>query len=120
MEKPALIRFASRSAVALALASPALPVSAQSYSYSSASKSEAILGGQSKLAAILAQQSGQPVQQASVSPAGYGASVLRAAMPIYRPAISLDRPDVFGSVALPIARSSLDRRWKQVSQAAFA
>jgi predicted transglutaminase-like cysteine proteinase len=117
MEKPALIRIARRSAIALALAVPSLSVSAQSYS--NTSKTEAILGGQSKLAAILAQQSGQPVSVA-VAPAGYGAPVLRAAMPAYRPAISADRPDVFGSVALPITRSPLDRRWRQVSRAAFA
>ena len=36
-------------------------------------------------------------------------------MPIYRPAISMDRPDVFNSVALPIGRTSLDRRWRKVA-----
>ena len=39
-------------------------------------------------------------------------------MPLYRPAISMDKPDVFNSVALPIDRTSLDRRWRKVANGA--
>lgn len=104
---------------AASLALLAAPAAAQSYAnpYFTSSKTQAILGGESRLAAILAQQSGQPVAQAAaVSPAGYGAPLLRAAMPIHRPAVSMDRPDVFNSVALPIDRTSLDRRWRKVAK----
>ncbi len=100
---------------AAALALAATPASAQTVSYFSANKTQAILGGESRLAAIMAQQSGQPLPQLpAVSPAGFSAPMTRAAMPIYRPAIATDRPDVFNSVALPIARTSLDRRWRKV------
>jgi len=108
--------------VAATLALLAAPAAAQTYAaapaagYFNASKTQAILGGQSRLAAILAQQSGQPLPQpAAVSPAGYGMPIVPAVMPIVRPAISIDRPDVFNSVALPITRTSLDRRWRKVS-----
>ena len=111
------IVFASAAA---SLALTAAPAAAQSYAspYFTSSKTQAILGGESRLAAILAQQSGQPVPQpAAMSPAGYGAPPLRAAMPMHRPAVSMDRPDVFNSVALPIGRTSLDRRWRRVAKA---
>ena len=108
-------RIAFASAIA-ALALAAAPAAAQSAPYFSASKTQAILGGKSRLAAILAQQSGQPLPALpAVSPAGYGASVTRAAMPVYRPSISMDSPDVFNSVALPIAHTRLDRRWRKVA-----
>ena len=88
--------------------------------YFSSSKSEAILGGQSALAAIMAQQSGQPLARPTLTltPAGYSLPVTKAAMPVNRPPIAMDRPDVFGSVALPIGRSSLQRRWRKVSAGA--
>lgn len=101
--------------IAAALALTAAPAAAQSLSYYSSSKTQAILGGQSRLAAILAQQSGQPVPQPAAYSASYGAPVVQARMPVYRPAIAMDRPDVFNSVALPIARTSLDRRWRKVA-----
>lgn len=111
--------------LAATLACAAAPVGAQSYAsapaaaYFSSSKTQAILGGESRLAAILAQQSGQPLPQApALSPAGYGSPVRNAAMPLYRPAISMDKPDVFNSVALPIDRTSLDRRWRKVANGA--
>jgi predicted transglutaminase-like cysteine proteinase len=112
-----------RIALASAAASVALmaaPAAAQSYAspYFTSSKTQAILGGESRLAAILAQQSGQTVPQAApVSPASYAGPLLRAAMPVHRPVVSMDRPDVFNSVALPIDRTSLDRRWRKVAKA---
>jgi predicted transglutaminase-like cysteine proteinase len=99
--------------IAAALALAAAPAGAQSYY--SAGKTRAILGGESRLSAILAQQSGQPAPQPAAYSASYGAPIIQARMPIYRPAISMDRPDVFNSVALPIERSSLDRRWRKVA-----
>ena len=101
--------------MAAALAFAAAPASAQTAPYFSASKTEAILGGGSRLAAIMAQQSGQPVPQPAAYSYGSRAPVMRAAMPVYRPAIAMDRPDVFNSVALPIGRTSLDRRWRKVA-----
>ena len=100
--------------IAAALALTAAPAAAQSAPYYSASKTQAILGGESRLAAILAQQSGQPVPQPAAY-SSYSAPMLQARMPVYRPAIAMDRPDVFNSVALPIARTSLDRRWRKVA-----
>ena len=105
--------------LAAALALIAAPVAAQSVPaspYFSASKTQAILGGESRLAAIMAQQSGQPVPQPAANSASYGAPLLPARMPIYRPTISMDRPDVFNSVALPIGPTSLDRRWRKVAK----
>ena len=107
-------RIALASAAA-ALAFSATPAVAQSAPYFSYSKTQAILGGESRLASIMAEQSGQPVPPVAVSPAGYSAPLTRAAMPIYRPAIAMDQPDVFNSVALPIAHTSLDRRWRKVA-----
>ena len=87
--------------------------------YFSPSKTQAILGGESRLAAILAQQSGQPLRRSR--------QLIRRAMArrwsrrgcrIYRPAIAMDRPDVFNSVALPIGHTSLDRRWRKVANGA--
>ena len=106
--------------LAAALALSAAPAAAQSApaGFFTSSKTEAILGGQSRLAAIMAQQSGQAVPQPAAYSASYGAPMMQARMPIYRPAIAMDRPDVFNSVALPITHSSLDRRWRKVANGA--
>lgn len=112
-----MFRIALTTAAA-SLALMAAPAEAQSYVYFASNKSQAIPGGESRLTAILAQQSGQPVPQAAaLSTAGYAAPLMRAAMPIYRQAVPMDRPDVFNSVALPIDRTSLDRRWRKVAKA---
>lgn len=107
---------------AVALLAAAAPAAAQSApltsaAYTSNSKTEAILGGGSRLAAILAQQSGQPQPPApDVSPAGYGAVSYRAVMPASRPPVASDRPDVFGTVALAIGRTPLDARWRKAAR----
>ena len=107
-------RIALASAAA-ALALAAAPAAAQSTASFTSSKTYAILGGESRLALLMAQQSGQPLpQQPAVVPASYGAPVIQAMMPMVRPAISMTAPDVFNSVALPIAHTTLDRRWKRV------
>jgi predicted transglutaminase-like cysteine proteinase len=113
-----MFRTALASAAA-SLAVIAAPAAAQSYArpYYASSKTQAILGGESRLAAILAQQAGQVMPQtAKVAPSGYAAQLTRATMRIHRPAISMDRPDVFNSVALPIDRTSLDRRWHKIAK----
>jgi len=110
--------------LAAALALTASPAAAQSAAlapaagYFTSSKTQAILGGESRLAAILAQQSGQAVPQPAAFRPSYAAPLVQARMPIYRPAIAMDRPDVFNSVALPIGQTSLNRRWRKVAGAA--
>ena len=77
------------------------------------SKSDAILGGApSRLASILANQGAVAPAPAS---AGYGAAYrpFQAAFPRIVPD---DRPDVFGSTALRIGRTSLDARWQRVER----
>ena len=97
----------------------AAPAAAQGYSVNGFAKGEAILGGQSRLAAVL-------LQQASAAPtaallAGSASSplvpaVLRNEIPVREP-VSTDQPDVFGSVALRIGHSPLDGRWARVASA---
>jgi len=124
MSKTAL-RFAARLLPGIALATLAVPTNAQvvNASYSSMSKSEAILGGApSALATIRAQQSGQPATalNRAIAPASPGALYRPAVMPYVRQAVSSDRPDIFNSVALSIGRSPLSTRWNQVAGAGVA
>ena len=113
----------------LALAASSAPAAAQvAPAYASTSKSDAILGGApSALAAILAQQSGAPsvaarpafAQLSTIpSPDSRGATFRPAVLPVTRAAVALDRPDIFGTVALSVAHTSLDRRWTRVSHGA--
>ena len=104
-------------ALALAVAVAPAPAIAQSVSLS---KSEAILGGSSRLAAILAVQQGQPAPQA-LRPASFSRpaatyAVLRRTTG-FSNAFASGRPDVFGSVALRVGRTPLDKRWNKVSGA---
>jgi predicted transglutaminase-like cysteine proteinase len=104
---------------ALALFALAAPAGAQvvSASYRPSSKTEAILGGApSALAAIRAQQEGQP----TLRPAALSNNYRPAVINYGRHAISMDRPDVFNSVALSIDRSPLDARWNRVSSAGIS
>ena len=90
-------------------AEPAIPAP-------SFAKSEAILGGSSKLAEILGQQGSGRVP-AALAPASRGAllSVEPQRLPA-RFAARSDMPDVFGSVALRVRHTSLDRKWKNVAR----
>jgi predicted transglutaminase-like cysteine proteinase len=109
-----------RVAIALAMATAALPAHGQvvSGSYRSMTKTDAILGGSpSALAAITSQQGGRPLYNSYVVPASRGASLQPAVASYVRQPVSADRPDVFNSVALSIGRSPLDSRWNQVSGA---
>ena len=122
----ATVVMGAASASASAQAGFAVPASA-----SATAKSDAILGGPSRLAALMAQQSGAPAPDArapaTLQPAGFSRprssfSALTihtpgAAEPVVKEPISLDRPDVFGSVALRVGRTSLDDRWRKVERA---
>lgn len=118
--------FAAAGAVTL-LAAPTI-ASAQGqpagFSGVSFAKNEAILGGApSALAAILAQQSGQPApiaQIASLAPASYRLpvtqAVVRTERPLFVPAVLSGRPDLFGTVALTVGTTKLDSRWRRVER----
>jgi predicted transglutaminase-like cysteine proteinase len=109
----------------LALTATAAPAAAQvAPAYASYNKTDAILGGKpSALAAIMAQQSGKPAPQfasapqfaAAPSPDGRGALIRPAIYPVTYAPVPTDRPDVFGSVALPVSNTSLDARWRKVA-----
>jgi predicted transglutaminase-like cysteine proteinase len=127
--------------LAMACSEPALSVAANPSPVSASSipstlnpifsKQAAILGAPSRLQQIAMQQSGQSpaaqatVQQASLVPAAGGA--LYPARPAilghYPPAgagygwtpASPDRPDIFGTTAMPVARTSLDAKWRRVT-----
>ena len=118
--KNSAARFALPLLTGFAMVAVAAPVQAQvvNASYRSTSKSEAILGGApSALAAIAAQQGGQPAYAPAAAPTGRG-SYFRPAISNYvREPVSADRPDIFNSVALSIGRSPLDARWNRVSGA---
>ena len=101
------LAFASGTAVAgdLPLGSSVAPRSA------SYSKSEAILGAPSSLAAILASQGAAR----SPIPASYG-SAFRTLSPSAPRIVPADRPDVFGSVALAVGQTRLESRWAKVER----
>lgn len=109
--------FACRALTALVVGCLAIPAAAQSspfgamvaQPYQKVSKTEAILGGTSKLAAIM-------MTQAS-TPASTGSSPFAAAPQFVQPrAIAADRPDVFGSVAMRLASTPLDGQWARVER----
>lgn len=94
-------------------------------------KSEAIIGAPSALAAILAEQ-GAPARISPVEPAAtalLGASyrvrnslIRTAELPAIDrnpvpAAISSGKPDIFGTVALKVDHTPLDRRWQRASRA---
>ena len=123
MEKPANPRFVLRLLATLAVPGAATPAYAQMLTPGNSAgltKAEAILGGApSRLASILAAQSSGIAVAASAFAAA-SSTVYRAPLrPYLAPvslAASLERPDVFNSVAMPISASPLDNRWNRVSR----
>ena len=104
-------------AAAIALGLVAQPAGAQA-APQSVSKAEAILGGPSKLAALIAQQSGGAVPASEAVPQPSSRGLLTLSEPVlHRPTIAPDRPDVLGTVALRVDRTPLDRRWRRVQNA---
>ncbi len=83
------------------------------------SKSEALLGTPSRLAALMAQQGGASLTSAPAAPAPSPA-VLRShwsgqRIALQRAAVPAGRPDVFGSVALAVDATPLDHRWQAIA-----
>jgi predicted transglutaminase-like cysteine proteinase len=73
-------------------------------------KQEAIIGGASRLAAIA-------VQQGSIAAATPQPAVAWTGFDQPRRELAADKPDVFGSSALPVAHTPLDRQWQRASAA---
>ena len=123
MEK---VLLASIGVLLAAAAQPAraqlAPLPASTLSFA---KSDAILGGApSRFAALMAQQNGGllPIPATAVPMQARSASTVATLTPfrsaprpsLFSRAIASDKPDVFGSVALAVRRTSLDRRWHAV------
>ncbi|HEY6843770.1 MAG TPA: transglutaminase-like cysteine peptidase, partial [Thermoanaerobaculia bacterium] len=82
------------------------------------SKSEAILGAPSALAAIMSQQHAAPAVPTMLRPASDSKplaipAILRTGTDVSEGVLS-GRPDVFGSVALRVDHTPLDARWHSV------
>ena len=123
MEKTVSNRLVACVGAALAAGLVPAPATAQTFAaqpgWVRQAKTEAILGSPSRLAAILAEQQGLPAPK-PLRPAAYSAhtpsyAVLRE-VNRYSPGVVSGRPDVFGSVALAVGRTSLDRRWRAVAR----
>jgi predicted transglutaminase-like cysteine proteinase len=105
-----------------------LPAAAEAQSVAVAgsvswAKTDAFLGGApSALQAILAQQKGVPIAARPVlRPASYALppvtpAVIRDA-PAVAAGVTSGKPDVFGSVALPVGSTRLSARWHRVEDA---
>jgi predicted transglutaminase-like cysteine proteinase len=116
------------SLIAAAAAIGLLPASAHAQSHINGatlswSKTDAILGGApSALEAILQQQRAlAPASRQPVLPASFKAPLRTLVFPTARAearvldtGVKSGRPDVFGTVALPLARTPLDARWQHV------
>jgi len=115
-KSPKTIGFACAVAAIAAVASAAPAGAATAYAGSGFSKSEAILGGPSQLAQILAQQGARPAAPASAAPqpASYSLPPVTSAVLRTTDGVVDGMPDVFGSVALRVGHTPLDWRWRSV------
>jgi len=117
-----MVKFAKTLGFACALAAVAAfagtPAKAASlYPASSGfSKSEALLGGPSKLAQILAQQGVRPATPVGIAPqpASYSLPQVTSAVLRTTDGVVDGMPDLFGSVALKVGHTPLDWRWRSV------
>ncbi|MEO7655284.1 MAG: transglutaminase-like cysteine peptidase [Sphingomicrobium sp.] len=79
-------------------------------------KSEAILGQPSALEAMIAAQQGQAVAARAPRPMSYSRP-MEARLPLFQrrgeEGVTSGRPDVFGTIALPVSRTPLDARWNR-------
>jgi predicted transglutaminase-like cysteine proteinase len=108
---------------ALAGASPASAETAAASPYAVSAgavrKSEALLGTGSKLSQLMAQQQGVPLPAAAPTlrsvPAVLRSPYSDRPIALARRPVASGRPDVFGSVALNITSTPLDRRWQAVA-----
>ena len=119
MKTPAIRSSVRALAIVLAALGTASAAQAQSFSLASA-KSSAILGGSSRLAEITAAQQGGVLPAASLAASALSVPPLRrAVLDRYQPTVRAawtGRPDLFGSVALRVARTPLDHRWNKVAR----
>ena len=134
MEQTIRHRLCIATAAGFALLAVATPSFAQQAAPIAANKSDAILGGPNRLAAVMAAQaSGTPLQsRAALLPVVDAAAdrplfavatrfIIPApfARPVDTPSLeaSPERPDVFNSVAMSVARTPLDAKWSRVGSA---
>ena len=124
MDQAVFLPAFRRIAGALALAALPTLASAQTATMPatsfSISKSQAILGSSSALDRLLAQQGAATLVQKPLVSASYShtPSADLLVPTIMRGPVSVDRPDVFNSVALPIGRTPLEARWSRVEHGA--
>ena len=86
-------------------------------------KSEAIIGQPSALQAILAAQGGTTLPNRTPQPMSYSRPAASAQYRIERRSdegATSGRPDVFGSVALSVSKTSLDARWRRAGTSGIA
>lgn len=80
-------------------------------------KNDSILGSPSRLEALVAQQDGRPAvsvgSTALPTLAAEARRTVETKAKAFRPAAP-DRPDVFGSIALSLSSTPLDRHWRRV------
>ncbi|WP_300973029.1 transglutaminase-like cysteine peptidase [Sphingomonas sp. LHG3406-1] len=120
-----VLGFAAAALLAPAAASAQTAASPYAVSANAVRKSEALLGTSSRLAELMAQQQGVAIAATAAAtpalPAAPTPAVLRSPysdrpITVRRAALeTTERPDVFGSVALAIPATPLDRRWQAVA-----
>ena len=87
------------------------------------SKSEALIGQPSALQAILAAQGGRALPNRAPQPMYYSRPATAAQFSVDSRAdegATSGRPDLFGTVALPVRRTSLDDRWNRAGETAVS
>nr|WP_294846931.1 transglutaminase-like cysteine peptidase [uncultured Sphingomonas sp.] len=112
MESPAKLLLLTALAGAAAVLPTTVGAQVVDGAYRFESKSAAILGAPSALEALRLKQSG-----ASPAASMYRPAIAYPSQPVQRMPVSTAQPDIFGSVALSIAHSPLDARFRAASAA---